>query len=135
MKIQGMDISDSDTSKANSSRRKAFVSATQQYTLNWHLDLEVFPLLPYKEGRTFAINFYDPGFGAAKLVYYAVTGSQKLTGFDGQAIDCWTLVHTDNERGSNKEVFYISKKTREVLKLEQEFSGRFRYKIKLPFAN
>jgi hypothetical protein len=36
---------------------------------------------------------------------------------------------------SNKEVFYISKKTREVLKLEQEFAGRYRYKIKMAFSN
>jgi hypothetical protein len=42
------------------------------------------------------------------------------------------LVH---EEKGNKEVYWISKKTKEVLKLEQEINGRFyRYKIKLGFS-
>jgi hypothetical protein len=44
---------------------------------------------------------------------------------------CWLLSH---EGTNNKEVFWISKKTNEVLKLEQEFGGRYRYKIKLGFS-
>jgi hypothetical protein len=79
--------------------------------------------------------FTIPGFPAPKLVYYTVTGSGTLTGYDGQTIDCWLLEHSDTDRAKNHEVFYISKKTKEVLQLEQEFGGRFRYKIKLPFSN
>ena len=134
MKVNGKLIDAGDTSRANTGRRLAFEEAVNQYTLDWHLDLEVFPILPYRNNITFAINFYDPGFPKPKLVYYTVTGSKSLTGFDGQTIDCWTLEHSD-PAFKNHEVFYISKKTKEVLQLEQQFGERNRYKIKLPFSN
>lgn len=135
MRLNGKLSDASDTLTANKRRRDAFEKALTEYNLNWHLDLEVFPMLPYKDKTTFAINFYDPGFPAPKLAYYTVTGSSVLTGYDGQPIDCWLLEHADADRSKNQEVFYISKKTKEVLQLEQAFSGRFRYKIKLPFSN
>jgi hypothetical protein len=121
--------------KDNISPRRlvAFEKALTEYTLNWHLDLEVFPTLPYKDNTTFMINFYDPGSPAPKYQAYTVVGSGVLPGYDNQKIDCWLL-----KRGSlpvNQEIFWISKKTKEVLKLEQEFNGRFRYKIKLGFSN
>jgi len=135
MKLNGRTITAADTARAVTISYKAFQSALQQYVLDWHLDLEVFPLLPFRNHTTYAINYYDPGFGAPKRVYYTVTGSAVIKGYDGQDIDCWLLEHTDQGRMSNKEVFYISKKTREVLKLEQEFAGRYRYKIKMAFSN
>ena len=59
-------------------------------------------------------------------------GSGELVGYNDQKIDCWLMSH--EERG-NKEIFWISKKTREVLKLEQEINGSlYRYKIKLGFS-
>jgi len=133
--INNKPIGSGDADSNNVKKYKAFEKSFDQYVLNWHLDLEVFPILPYRNNITFAINFYDPGFPAPKWVYYTVTGSAELREVDGQPIDCWTLEHTDHERGNNREVFYISKKTKEVLKLEQEFAGRFRYKVKLPFSN
>lgn len=135
MKIEGKLSDASDTATANKRKRMAFEKALTEYTLDWHLDLEVFPILPYKNNTTFAINFYDPGFPEPKLVYYKVTGSATLPGHDGQQIDCWTLEHETNDRVRNHEVFYISKKTKEVLQLVQEFGGRFRYKVKMPFSN
>jgi hypothetical protein len=115
-------------------QQKAFEIACSQYFLNWHLDLEVFPLLPYKEGVTFKINFYDPGFGPPKYVDYTVIGSGTLSGYNNQKMDCWLLKHGSLPR--NQEIFWISKQTKEVLKLEQEFAGgRGRYKIKLGFSN
>jgi len=124
-------ITAADTVARIKSIRRGFDTAVQQYTLNWHLDLEVFPLLPYQHNRTFMINFYDPGYAQPKWVAYTVTGSGKLPGLDQQLVDCWLLEHNDN---NNKEVFWISKKTKEVLKLEQQFGKMFRYKIKLPFS-
>ena len=112
--------------------RSAFDKAMIEYTLNWHLDLEVFPLLPYKNNITFLINYYDPGSMDPKWIPYTVTGSSMLSGLDGQEVDCWLLEHNAT---NNKEVFWISKKTKEVLKLEQQFGTRLRYKIKLPFSN
>ncbi|HEX6428757.1 MAG TPA: hypothetical protein VF008_13770 [Niastella sp.] len=132
MKRDGVLLNGVDTSKAVRDKWKAFDSATQQqYVLNWHLDLETFPLLPFKENATFLINYYDPGFPAPSWIAYTVTGSAKLAGFNNQEIDCWIMEHK-SQYGLEK--FWISKKTREVLKLEQEFGGRFRYKIKLGFS-
>jgi hypothetical protein len=130
--IASHELNDADTARTYKRIWDAFKSAMQQYVLNWHLDLETFPLLPYKEGRTFGINFYELGSSPAQLQYYTVTGSGKLEGFDSQPIDCWLLVH---EAKNNKETFFVSKKTKEVLKLEQEFNGRFRIKVKQSFAN
>lgn len=126
-------LSDADTAKQAMAIWAGYKSSAGKYCLNWHLDLEVFPLLPYKSGVTFVIPFYDPGTASNfQKVAYTVTGSAELIGFNDQKIDCWLLVH---ESKGNKEVFWISKKTKEVLKLEQELNGRFyRYKIKLGFS-
>ena len=114
-------------------RVAAFDASTLQYCLNWHLDLEVFSLLPYKEGITFKINFYDPGSEAPRYTYYTVSGSDSLAIYNNQKIDCWLLTH--GSLPENFETFWISKKTKEVLKLEQEYSGKFRYKIKLGYSD
>jgi len=126
-------LSDADTAKPASVIWAGYKSSLNKYFLNWHLDLETFPLLPYKEGVTFVIPFYDPGTSSSyQKVAYTVTGSAELIGFNDQKIDCWLLVH---ETKDNKETFWISKKTKEVLKLEQEIGGNFyRYKIKLGFS-
>ncbi|MCI0706683.1 MAG: hypothetical protein L0Y80_04250 [Ignavibacteriae bacterium] len=123
---------DEKTDSANIKRWKAFQQAAQQYTLNWHLDLEVFPTLPFQDGRTFLIPYYDPGLSAPSKEAYTVIGSGTLFGCDSQKIDCWLLQKGDMP-GYNA-TFWISKKTKEVLKLEEEFGGRFRYKIKLGFS-
>ena len=125
----GKPLSASDTSRQAKPIWAGYQSSVDKYFLNWHLDLETFPLLPYKFGVTFLIPFYDPGTASNyQSVAYTVIGSEKLTGFNDQKIDCWLLVH---ESKGNKEVFWISKKTKEVLKLEQQFGKMYRYKIKL----
>jgi hypothetical protein len=120
---------------SNSIRQyKAFEAATGQYFLNWYLDFEIFPLLPYKDGITFKINFYDPGFSPPRYEAYTVIGSGTLSGYNNQKIECWLLKHGSLPR--NQEIFWVSKQTREVLKLEQEFAGsRARFKIKLGYSN
>lgn len=123
-------VTAADTARALKRIYSAYEMALHQYVLNWHLDLEVFPILPYKDGVTFMINFYDPGFPAPALQPYTVAGSAKIVGYSGQTIDCWLLKH---ESPKNKEIFWISKKTHEVLKLEQQFGERYRYKVKLGF--
>ncbi len=129
----GILLSDADTTKQAKGIWAGYKSSIDKYYLNWHLDLETFPLLPYKNGVTFVIPFYDPGTSSNfQKVAYTVTGSAELVAYNDQKIDCWLLVH---ESKGNKEVFWVSKKTKEVLKLEQEINGRFyRYKIKLGFS-
>jgi len=109
--------------------KKDFDQSFENYNLNWHADLLVYQVLPYKDGRTFVINYYDPGFGKAEKVNYSVTGSDFLVNNDGQKIDCWVLYHSDP--GNIYERFWISKKTKEVLKEEDSSPGGYRYKIKI----
>jgi len=126
------ELSHSDTGRQTKAIWAGYQSSLDKYHLNWHLDLETFPVLPYKDRVTFLIPFYDPGTASDyQAVAYTVTGSAKLTGFNDQTIDCWLLVH---EGKGNKEVYWISKKTKEVLKLEQQFGTMYRYKIKLGFS-
>jgi len=131
--VNGAVLNDSDTSSRTKRILLAFNQALNQFVLNWHLDLEVFPLLPFKENRAFVINFYDPAlpFNPSKETY-TVIGSDKLKGYDNSEINCWLLYNSPDP--GRKETFWISKKTGEVLKLEQEFGGRYRYKIKLGFS-
>lgn len=126
-------LSNADTSKQVKAIWEGYKSSVDKYYLNWHLDLETFPVLPYKKGVTFVVPFYDPGTASGfQKVAYTVTGSAELTGYDDQKIDCWIMVH---ESKGNKEVFWISKQTKEVLKLEQQINGTmYRYKIKLGFS-
>ncbi|MBN8650587.1 MAG: hypothetical protein J0L67_04130 [Cytophagales bacterium] len=126
-------LSDSDTLIQENKIWVGYKSSLNKFHLNWHLDLEIFPLLPYAKGITFIIPFYDPGTASAfQKVAYTVTGSAELVGYENQKIDCWILVH---EEKGNREVFWISKKTKEVLKLEQVINESvYRYKIKLGFS-
>jgi hypothetical protein len=130
---QGQAITEADTAKAKKRMWAAFKSAEGQFYFNWHLDMEVFPLLPYAEGRTFLVPFYDPGTSSPfQTVAYTVTGSGKLAGYNGQEVDCWLLTH---QTPGNKEVFWVSKKTQEVLQLVQELPNDVkRYKVKMSFS-
>jgi hypothetical protein len=129
----GKPITEADTARLMKRILEGYRSSVGNYFLNWHLDLETFPVLPYREGAIFEIPFYDPGTASSLTrVIYTVTGSAELVGYNDQKIDCWLLTH---EEKGNKEVFWISKKTKEVLKLEQEINGTiYRYKIKLGFS-
>ncbi len=119
------------TDSAGKAKWSAFDIARKQYVLNWHLDLEVFSTLPFKDGRTFLINYYDPGYTPPEWVAYTVSGTAMLDGYDHQKIDCWLLKNNDPRY---EETFWISKKSREVLKLEEHYGNTYRYKIKLPFS-
>ena len=111
-----------------------FNQSFNTFNLNWHSDLIMFTLLPYKLNSTFAINFYDPGFGPTEMEYYTVTGTDKLKDEHGDTIDCWILtLNLTSQPGYQK--FWISKKTQEVLKEEDFYNGGYRYKIKTSSVN
>lgn len=133
VQVNGKYLSDTVSDQRLNAVWKAFKSSQGEYFLNWHSDLETFPILPYQTGVTFGIPYYDPGTGSElNHVFYKVSGSDTLPGYDGQLIECWVLTH---ESPGNKETFYISKQTKEVLKLVQEFGNNmFRYKIKFAFS-
>ncbi len=70
---------------------EGFRESFKKYNLNWHSDLIVFTLLPYKENRVFKINFYDPGFGKPQEVFYSVVGTDVLTSSSGKKVKCWVM--------------------------------------------
>ncbi|RYY53833.1 MAG: hypothetical protein EOO09_16540 [Chitinophagaceae bacterium] len=130
--MNGQPLQSTDTARTRKLSYEGWQQALKAPQFNWHIDLETFPLLPFRQGVTFVIPFYDPGPSGLQDAAYTVTGSAKLKGYDDQEVDCWLLTH---ESTGSKEVFWISKKTREVLKLEQEVNGTmWRYKIKLGFS-
>lgn len=119
--------------KAKAKIIEDFNQSFDAYNLNWHSDLTIFPLFPYKEGRTFKVNFYDPGAGKARIAEYQVKGSELLTVGAGEKIDTWLMEYDSEMPNGGKYVqrFWISKKSREVLKEEDVYPGGFRYKFKL----
>jgi hypothetical protein len=118
-------ISDSSSAKIE----EAFNESFEQYNLNWHSDLFIFTTLPFKENRSFKINFYDPGFGKPQEVLYDITGSELLSTYSGSKIYCWVM--ECKHAGKDYQRFWIDKKNKVVLKEEDIFNGRYRYKIKL----
>lgn len=122
-----------DTSVKGKQSATGFLKAANMYHLNWHLDLEVFSVLPLSLHKTYAIPFYEAGYKEPENIFYTVSGEDQLTGYDNEKVACWTLTH---ETPGNKEKFWISKKTKEVIKLEQEVNGKmYRYKIRLGFSD
>ncbi len=100
-------------------------------TLNWEVDLEVFSTLPIKkEGQRFFINFYHPGGRMAPQYHeYAIIGSDKIKVVNDQDLDCWKM---KIEYGPNSwAIFWIAKKSKEVLKMQEFYGSGYRYKVKL----
>ncbi len=113
--------------------KKDFNMALAHPMLNWELDLETFPLLDLKAGKRFAINFYHPGGkGEPRLYEYKVIGEENLKVINEGTVACWKLQIDYSEK--NWAIFYISKKSREVLRMDEDFGSGVRYKIKLSNA-
>jgi hypothetical protein len=113
--------------------QKSFLLNFTAPCYNWNLDIETFEMLPLAAGKTFAINFYDAGFGKPEYVIYKVTGSEVIQTLDNHRIDCWTLQNVSEHNGQKSvQIFWISKRGHEFIKEEDSFAGNYRYKIKLP---
>lgn len=124
-------ITGADTVAANTA--KAFELDFAEPCYNWNLDMETFEMLPLAAGKTFAINFYDAGFGKPEYELYKVIGSEVITTLDNQKVDCWKLFYESDNAGRHAtETFWISKKNHEFLKEEDNFAGMYRYKVKMP---
>lgn len=125
-KIEGSDSVAGNTKKDFSVELKA-------PALNWELDLETFVLLDLKPGKSFAISFYHPGGKTEPKIYeYRVIGEEALNVTEGGSVPCWKL-RIDYDAKSHA-IFYISKKGREVLRMDEDFGGGVRYKVKLSNA-
>lgn len=110
---------------------KATFELDAKQPLNWELDMETISLLDLKAGKRFAIYFYHPGGRSAPAFYeYKVVGSEVLTSFEGVKIDCWKL--RIDFSPTYYAIFFISKKGKEVIKMEEDFGQGVRYKVLLP---
>ena len=111
-------------------RDSAFRVALSPPAYSFPMDLETFPLLPFKKaGQKFAIAFYEPGSPRSAYYSLTVTGKEDLSLPGAQSVACW-LLRIDYAPGSYA-TFWISDKTREVLKMKEYFRGRYRYKVRL----
>ena len=117
-------------SARRTARDSSFRVTTRQAAFEFPMDLEIFPLLPFRKvGQQFAIAFYEPGSPSSAYYALRVTDRQKLA-LPGQAtVDCW-LLRIDYGSGAYA-TFWISDKPREVVKMSEYFQGRYRYKVKL----
>jgi hypothetical protein len=122
-------ITGSDT--VNGNAKKDLEVFLPQPTLNWEDDLEIFSTLPIKKvGQRFIMNFYHPGGRSAPAYYeYAVTGSEKIKTIEDRTIDCWQLKINYGPQGW--AIFWIGKKSHEVLKMQEFFGTGYRYKVRL----
>ncbi|RYU90513.1 hypothetical protein EWM62_07600 [Mucilaginibacter terrigena] len=113
--------------------KKDFTLNFTEANFNWNLDIETFEMLPLAAGKTFAINFYDAGFGKPEYIIYKVTGSEVVSTLDNQKVDCWILLNEGENKGNKyTQAFWISKKGHEFIKEEDSFGGGYRYKVKMP---
>jgi len=119
------------TDSAKTASINDFNGSFSSYNLNWHSDLVIFTLLPFKENRSFKIHLFDPGFGKATDEIYSVTGSDVLTTATGNKIDCWILENTPAAAKGGYQRFWVDKKNTVILKEEDFFNNNYRYKLKL----
>lgn len=127
--IEG-NIADSTKQKIDS----AFDESFNSYNLNWHSDLFIFTRLPYKSNRYFRIRLFDPGFGRPSDEIYFVSGSESLMNTSGKKISCWVMERKGKVADSYQK-FWVDKKSKLVLKEEDLFNNRYRFKIKLEIAD
>lgn len=114
-----------DDSSINENTLNDFKVKLNQPTLNWELDLEIFQTLPIEKDKTFVINFYHPG-GRKEPAFY----TYKIIGEDVfQNEVCWKMKIEYSK--DSWAIFWISKNTQSVLKMEEAFKNIRREKIKL----
>jgi len=132
--IEAFNFTDTEVTGADSvagNKQKELRIVESVPTLNWELDLEVFGRLPFKKvGQEFAINFYHPGGKTGPQYYiYKVIGTDQITMPDEHEVDCWKL-RIEYQKDS-WAIFWISRKTKEVMKMEEYFRGMYRYKVRV----
>jgi hypothetical protein len=111
-------------------RDSAFQVTLNPPAFEFPMDLEIFPLLPFKKtGQKFAIAFYEPGSPKSDYYTLTVTGKEELPVGNAGKIVCW-LLRIDYGRGAHA-TFWISDKSREVLKMQEYYKGKYRYKVRL----
>lgn len=113
-----------------SNSRVGFSMTSRPATLNWELDMETFPMLPMKLGKSFNLHFYHPGSRQEPQLYtYTVTAEDTLHDQLGRPIETWVLHIRYGDQGTGD--FWVSKNSGSVIKTEEKFGNFVRYKVLL----
>ncbi len=119
----------SDTIADNAASKRAPVNMDIP-VISWEQDLETYPLLPVKKiGQKFEISFFDPNEKAPTYHLYEVTGKEDLQISADVKVKCW-LLKIDYSKDSYA-IFWLSEKSKEVLKMKEYFRGSYRFKVRL----
>ncbi|HEX8563068.1 MAG TPA: hypothetical protein VF676_08835 [Flavobacterium sp.] len=98
--------------------------------LSWEQDLETYPLLPIKKvGQNFEIAFFDPNEKAPTYHKYEVVGREFLVLNNDTKIKCWLLKISYSDK--NYALFWLTEKSKEVVKMKEHFNGKYRFKVRL----
>ena len=118
----------SDTVKNNLALKKGKVLLPIP-VITWEQDLETYPLLPIKKiGQKFDISFFDPNEKLPSYHRYEVVGKEDLLLNRDTKIKCWIL--KTNYNSDSYAIFWLTEKSREVVKMKEYFKGRYRFKVR-----
>jgi len=123
------DIAGADSVLNNTKRD--FKLSVNDVPFCFEIDLETLSLLPVKKvGQKLAINFYHPG-GEIPPKYYPVdvVAEEEITIPGGNKMVCWKIRLRYDEDSYDES--WISKSTRELIKLEGHYGSTLFTKIKL----
>lgn len=118
----------SDTVKDNVAVKRGAVKLDIPI-ISWEQDLETYALLPIKKiGQQFDVSFFDPNEKAATYHRYVVTGKEALQLNNDAKINCWLL--QINYSNDSYATFWLTEKSKEVIKMKEYHKGNFRIKVK-----
>lgn len=112
-----------DTTLHNTS---SFSLDTLGNSFNWELDMEVLSSLPLAENKIFAINFYHPGSKTPPKYYRYFVEREEILDFNSGSFNCWVIKVIYSKHQSSE--FWIDQTTHNILKMKEEFYGRYRFK-------
>lgn len=102
--------------------KSGFVQVTTEPTFNFETDLELFQALPWRQGYSVSLMFYDPGLTAPTRYVFRTVGSAVIAGTEGSPVDCW-IVTADYNTGVVVKTFWIAKVSQLVVHEEAERDG------------
>lgn len=128
--VYANDVASVPVDKQRTARDSAMHVSMSPAGFQFPMDVEIFPLLPFqKVGQKFAIAFYEPGGATSSYYPLTVTRKEDLQLPGGAKVNCWVL-RIDYAPDSYAS-FWIADKNREVLKMQEYYKGRYRYKVRL----
>lgn len=97
--------------------------------ISWEQDLETYATLPIKKiGQQFDISFFDPNEKAPTYHRYEVVGKEDLQLNNDLKAKCWVL--KINYTADSWAMFWLTEKSKEVIKMKEYFKGKYRFKVR-----